>query len=247
VDVNQPRTIWLAGDSTVAGGNTPCPTGWGKGFEELFEEPITVINSGAGGRSVRTWMYQVQAEMGADGECVLALNGDGQPALQDRWQAMLDGMAEGDTLLIQFGINDGSPTCDRHVGIEAFIESYGVLAEAAKTRGTQPVFITPVSMIACDGTTPIGSRGGYVDATFDAGERYDVPVIDLHQLSVDLYAELGFCPVPGGDVSASTGGPVGDFFCDDHTHFSQSGAPQIADLVAQALSELDLPIALYLR
>jgi lysophospholipase L1-like esterase len=192
-------------------------------------------------------MYQVKTEMGPDNECVLTTDSNGQPLLQDRWLAMLDGMAPGDVLLVQFGINDGSRTCDRHVGIDAFKESYGVLAQAALERGAQPVFITPVSSIACNGDTPYGTRGEYVDATLDAGERFDVPVIDLHQKSVDLYAELKLCPVPDGDVSATTQGAAGDFFCDDHTHFSPTGAPQITSLVSQGLLELGLPIAQYLR
>jgi lysophospholipase L1-like esterase len=246
-DLNQPRNIWLAGDSTVANGNTPCPTGWGKSLSERFVDTVSVVNSAVGGRSVRTWMYEVQTEMGADGECLLTRDESGEPVLQARWQTFLDDMSEGDVLLVQFGINDGSATCDRHVGIAAFIESYGVLAQAALERGTQPVFITPVSAIACDGTAPRGTRGAFVDATFEAGEQFGVPVIDLHQRSVERYAALGLCPVAGGDVSAETGGPAGEFFCDDHTHFSQSGAVDIAGLVTQALVELDLPIARYLR
>jgi len=230
-----PTTVWIAGDSTVANGNTPCPAGWGKHFAPYFDDLVTIKNSAVGGRSVRTWLYNVTTEMDSTGECVLLTDGSGEPTLQARWQEMLDGMQAGDTLIIQFGINDGSATCDRHVGLEAFKESYAMMAEVAVARGAQPVFVTPVSAIACDGTTARATRGGYVDATFEVGAATGVPVIDLHQLSIDLYNTLGFCPVPGGDVSASTTGPVGDFFCDDHTHFSDSGAVDIAGLVANAL------------
>ncbi len=238
-----PSTLWIAGDSTVANGNTPCPVGWGKRIAERFDDAVTVVNSAVGGRSVRTWIYFVGSEMDGSGECVLERDGAGEPLLQDRWLAMLDGMQAGDTLLIQFGINDGSATCDRHVGLDAFKETYGVLALAAKERDAQPVFITPVSMIKCSGSQAVGSRGAYVDATFEAGSQFDVPVFDLHQASVDLYQELGFCPIPGGDVSEQTGGDVGAFFCDDHTHFDDSGAEQIAALVARGLADLNLPVA----
>lgn len=234
-DPNRPLTIWIAGDSTVANGNTPCPTGWGKHLGELFNEHVTIRNSAAGGRSVRTWMYNVQTEMGPDGECLLEQSASGEPTVQARWQEMLDDMAEGDALLIQFGINDGSPTCDRHVGLDAFKETYGVMIAAAKERGVQPVLITPTSAISCSGSNPQGTRGGYVDATIEAGQAADVPVLDLHARTVARYAELGFCPVAGGDVSASTGGAVGDYFCDDHTHFSTSGALDIASLVVELL------------
>jgi lysophospholipase L1-like esterase len=239
--------LWIAGDSTVANGQTPCPRGWGGVIGSRFDARVTVNNLAQGGRSVHTWLYNVLTTMDASGECELTRDASGEPTLQPRWQQMLDEMGEGDYLLIQFGINDGDRTCDRHVGIEAFKESYGMMAEAAKARGAHPVFLTPVSSIACNGTTARGSRGEFVPATQEAGITFEVPVIDLHERSVALYQSLAFCPVAGGDVSADTTGPVGDFFCDDHTHFSAEGIQQIADLVVQGLREQNIPLAGYLK
>jgi lysophospholipase L1-like esterase len=240
-------TLWLAGDSTVANGETPCPVGWGKLFDARFDDRVTVTNSAVGGRSVHTWLYSVQKVMDDTGECALDLDSSGDPVLQSRWTAMLNGMKAGDYLFIQFGINDGDPSCDRHVGIDAFKESYGMMAAAAKERGAQPIFVTPTSSISCNGSAARGTRGEFVPATIDAGTEFDVPVIDLHALSVALYTSLAFCPLQGGDVSASTTGPVGEFFCDDHTHFDTPGATQIAGLVAQALVDQGLPLAAYLK
>jgi len=243
-----PVTIWIAGDSTVATGTAPCPIGWGGQFQPLFDERITVVNSAVAGRSVRTWLYSVQTVMDSTGECVLDRDASGNPVLQAHWQAMLDGMKAGDYLLIQFGINDSSPTCDRHVGVAAFEQSYGYMAQAAKDRGAHPVFITPVSSISCNGSTARPSRAPYDAATKDAGTQYGVPVLDLETASVALYNARGFCPIPGGgDVSATTTGPVGDFFCDDHTHFSAMGAPVIAQLVADAIRQQGLPLSAYLK
>jgi lysophospholipase L1-like esterase len=239
--------MWIAGDSTVANGQTPCPRGWGGVIGARLDSRVTVNNSAAGGRSVHTWLYNVGQDKDAAGECVLERNAAGEPTLQPRWQAMLDGMKPGDYLFIQFGINDGDPSCDRHVGLDAFEAAYGMMADAAKARGAQPVFLTPVSSISCNGSTARGSRGEFVTRTLDAGQRFDVPVIDLHALSVALYNQRAFCPVAGGDVSADTTGPVGDFFCDDHTHFSPSGAVEIAGLVAQGLRDQGIPLAAYLK
>jgi lysophospholipase L1-like esterase len=240
-------TLWIAGDSTVANGQTPCPRGWGGVIGARFDPRVTVKNSAAGGRSVHTWLYNVGQEKDATGECVLERDAAGEPTLQPRWQEMLDGMKPGDYLLIQFGINDGDPSCDRHVGLDAFEAAYGMMADAAKARGARPVFLTPVSSISCNGNTARGSRGEFVTRTIEAGARFDVPVIDLHARSVALYNQRGFCPVSGGDVSAATTGPVGDFFCDDHTHFSSAGAVEIADVVAQALRDQAIPLAAYLK
>ena len=241
-------TVWIAGDSTVANGSAPCPIGWGADFQALLTSRATVMNSAIAGRSVRTWLYSVQSVMDATGECVLDLNPDGTPVLQPAWQAMLNGMKAGDTLIIQFGINDSDSTCPRHVGTTAFEASYGMMAQAAVDRGAQPVFVTPPSSISCSGTKAVATRGAYVPATKDAGSKDGVPVIDLNAATVALYNAMSFCPIPGGgDVTASTTGPVGDFFCDDHTHFSATGAPQIAALIAQGIRSLNLPLAAYLK
>ena len=241
-------TVWIAGDSTVATGG-PCPSGWGGQFKALFNSKVAVTNSAVGGRSVRTWLYDVQDTKDSTGECNLAKDAQGKPTLQARWTAMLSGMKSGDYLFIQFGINDGDSTCPRHVGASAFKTSYGMLAQAAKDHGAQPIFVTPVSQIACSGSTVSkGTREPYVTATKEAGTQYGVPVIDLNRLSTTLYQSLGFCPIPGGsDVSASTSGAVGAFFCDDHTHFDTPGAVKIAGLVAQALRDQKLGLAAYLQ
>ncbi len=236
--------VFLAGDSTVANGNTPCPVGWGKAFDALFDERITVVNGAVGGRSVRTWLYDVQATMDASGECVLGMTG-GAPTLQARWQSMLDAMGEGDFLLVQFGINDGDSTCPRHVGTAALRESYRMMAEAALERGSQPVFITPVSAIKCSGSTAVGSRG-FVSDVIAEGAALGVPVIDLHARSIALYQELGFCPAGASGVSASTTGALGAFFCDDHTHFDTPGAAEIGKLVAEGLEDAGVTLAEYL-
>lgn len=241
-------TVWIAGDSTVATGG-PCPVGWGGQFKALFNSKVSVTNSAVGGRSVRTWLYDVQDTKDSAGECNLSKDAQGNPTLQARWTAMLSGMKSGDYLFIQFGINDGDSSCPRHVGTSAFKTSYGMLAQAAKDRGAQPVFVTPVSQIACSGSAVSkGTREPYVTATKEAGTQFSVPVIDLNLLSTTLYQSLGFCPIPGGsDVSASTTGAVGMFFCDDHTHFDTSGAVQIAGLVAQAVRDQKLGLAGYLK
>jgi lysophospholipase L1-like esterase len=240
-------TLWLAGDSTMADGETPCPVGWGKEFASYFDTGVSVKNDAVGGRSIRTWLYNVTDTMDQTGECVLEVDANGDPTVQAHWTQMLAGMKAGDYLFIQFGINDGDPSCDRHVGIDAFEQSLGVMAQAAKDRGAQPIFLTPVSAIACTGSMAKGTRGAYVTATLDAGTQFDVPVIELHALSVALYNSLGFCPIPGGDVSADTTGPVGDFFCDDHTHFESAGAVQIAGLVAKALADQGIALASHLN
>ena len=235
--------VWIAGDSTVANGSAPCPIGWGAEFMPHFNNKVTVDNLAIGGRSVQTWLYDVSSTLGTDGECVL----NATTPLAD-WTTMLNGMKAGDYLFIQFGINDTDSTCPRHVGTALFKTDYGMMAQAAKDRGANPIFVTPVSSIACSGSKATPTRGTFATATMQAGAQYDVPVIDLEQLSVALYTSLGFCPLPGPDTATTfESGAVGDFFCEDHTHFEQAGAVQIADLIAKALSDQGIGLAAYLQ
>lgn len=240
-----PLTIWIAGDSTVANGNTPCPVGWGKTIGTYFNDKVSVQNSAVGGRSVRTWLYDVQDQMGNDGECRISTHGDGSPVLQSRWTNMLTQMKAGDYLFIQFGINDGAATCPRHVGGAAFQNEYAYMANEAIKRGVHPILITPAPAVKCSGSTAVGSRG-FIRETFAVGNQLNIPVLDLHQLGTDLYNQLAFCPVAGGDVSSSTTGPVGEFFCDDHTHFDTPGAQKISRIIINELRAQGIPLAEYL-
>jgi lysophospholipase L1-like esterase len=219
--------------------SSACPCGWGKEFDPYFNTRVTVTNNSAGGRSIQTWMYEpnVTTTMGTDGECVVTETNS------TRWAATIAGMKTGDYLFIQFGINDGSSTCDRHVGLARFQTLLGRMATEAKAKGAQPIFVTPVSAISCSGSVAQPTRGAYVTATITAGTTYGVPVIDLHQLSINLYNRLGLCP----NNADYTTGAAGAFFCNDHTHFEAAGAVQIAELVANALRTQGIALAAYLN
>ena len=235
-------TVWLAGDSTMANPGASCPVGWGSQFGALFNSSVTVNNRAVGGRSIQTWLYEgnVTGNKDANGECVLS-----STAYSARWQAMLNastGIKAGDYLFIQFGINDGDPNCPRHVGTARYQQLMTTMAQAALARGAHPVLLTAVAAITCSGNSAVKNRG-FVTQTTAAGNATGSPVIDLQSLSVSLYNSLKFCP-NNGDY---TSGPVGAFFCNDHTHFETYGAQQVAKLVAGALRTQNSPLAAYLK
>ncbi|MFJ3160936.1 SGNH/GDSL hydrolase family protein [Streptomyces kanasensis] len=238
----QPVTVWLAGDSTMANPNGRCPVGWGSQFGALFDSGVTVRNQAVGGRSIQTWLYEsnVSGTKGSDGECVIT-----SPTYSARWQAMLNastGMKAGDYLFIQFGINDSSSACPRHVGPVRYQQLMTMMAKAALARGAHPVLLTPVAALTCSGSTATRNRG-FVEQTYAAGTAARAPVVDLQALSVSLYNSLRFCPHDGDYGS----GPVGAFFCDDRTHFDTHGAQQVARLVAGDVRRQNLPLAAHLR
>jgi lysophospholipase L1-like esterase len=238
----QPIKVWMAGDSTMQECSSACPCGWGSRFDKLFDADVTVVNRAAGGRSIGTWLYEgaVSGSKDGSGECTIT-SSDYAP----RWNEMLDatsGMQKGDYLFVQFGINDSTSDCPRHVGQEKFKSYLAMMAKAALDRGATPVLVTPVSAIQCSGSSAVGTRGQFVDSTKTAATTASTPLVDLHQLSVDRYTALGLCPNDGNYGS----GKVGAFFCQDHTHFESSGAEEIAKLVAKAVSDAELPLARYL-
>ncbi|MCK2218599.1 hypothetical protein MF672_033100 [Actinomadura sp. ATCC 31491] len=228
-------TVWLTGDSTMANPSGTCPVGWGTEFDGLFHSNIVVSNLAVAGRSIQTWLYEgnVTSALGSDGECVLS-----STAYSARWQQVLNGMKAGDYLFVQFGINDSSATCPRHVGTARYQQLMTMMAQAALARGAHPVLLTAVAAITCSGGTAVRNRG-FVTQTFAAGAATGAPVIDLQALSVDYYNSLGLCP-NNGDY---TSGPLGQFFCNDHTHFEAYGARRIARLVTGALRTQNIPLA----
>jgi lysophospholipase L1-like esterase len=234
--------VWLAGDSTMANPRSSCPVGWGSQFDPLFDDTVTVVNNAVAGRSIQTWLYEsnVTGAKDAAGECVVS-----PKTYAQRWRDMLDpaiGMRAGDYLMIQFGINDGDRNCPRHVGPARYRELLTTMAKAAKDRGVQPIFLTPVAAIRCNGSTAVGNRG-FITETTETGSARQVPVIDLHKLSHTLYNTLRLCPNDGD----YTKGAVGAFFCDDHTHFEAAGAQQIARVVTKALRDQRIPLANHLK
>ncbi|MEU4393915.1 GDSL-type esterase/lipase family protein [Kribbella sp. NPDC023855] len=234
--------IWLAGDSTMANGSSTCPVGWGRQFDPLFNDQVTVVNRAVGGRSIQTWLYEgnVTGTKDSSGECIV-----NPKTYHQRWLDMLNsstGMQAGDYLFIQFGINDGDPNCPRHVGTARYQSLLTMMVNAAKSRGARPVLLTPVSAIKCSGSTAVGTRG-FLSQTFAAGSATGTAVIDLHKLSYTLYNTLKLCP-NNGDYSS---GAVGAFFCNDHTHFEAAGADKIARVVAQAIRDQHFALASYLK
>jgi lysophospholipase L1-like esterase len=228
-------TVWMAGDSTMANPRSTCPVGWATEFDGQFHSNVVVNNLAIAGRSIQTWLYEggVSSGKNSAGECVVT-----STTPSTNWQKTLDGMKAGDYLFIQFGINDGDSACPKHVGGARYQQLMTMMAQTAKARGAFPVLVTPVAAIACSGSTATLNRGFYPE-TFAAGNAAGAPVIDLRTLSVNYYNSLRLCP-NNGDYSA---GPVGQFFCSDHTHFEAYGARRIMRLVTGALKTQNIGLA----
>src|SRR5262245_38160266 len=82
-------TIFIAGDSTAARGRGEKQQGWAVPFADYFDaSKVNVVNRARGGRSSRTFVTE------------------------GLWDQLLADLKAGDTVLIQFGHNDGSPVAE---------------------------------------------------------------------------------------------------------------------------------------
>jgi lysophospholipase L1-like esterase len=86
---NRLPTIFIAGDSTAAKGAGERQEGWGQLFAAYFDaSKVNIVNLARGGRSSRTVITE------------------------GLWDRLLAQVKAGDTVLIQFGHNDGGPIND---------------------------------------------------------------------------------------------------------------------------------------
>ncbi len=82
-------SLFIAGDSTAARGRGATQQGWAVPFADYFDPAkVNIVNRARGGRSSRTFI--------AEGS----------------WDQLLADLKPGDTVLLQFGHNDGSPVAE---------------------------------------------------------------------------------------------------------------------------------------
>ena len=197
--------IILVGDSTTAPQN-----GWGPGFIARLQGDIQCVNFAVNGRSTKSFINE------------------------GRWTQTID--SKPDYILIQFGHNDQKIT-DETRGTDpntTFKENLTRFVTEARAIGAKPILITSVSRRRWGDDGKIHSDlFDYANPVKALGPVLKVPVIDLHQLSIDLYDKLGraevdtmsmnYNPDPNAKVPAGT--PIHALRPVDGTHFDQKGRP----------------------
>lgn len=201
----QRLTIVTVGDSTVADyAKNSKLQGWGWGLRALFDDRVTVVNEARNGRSS------------------LSFRTEGH---WDRAQ-----QTKADYVLIQFGHNDnrgkgpGRETDPSAGGdFRANLRRY---VEEARASGATAVLLTPPVRRKFDDAGRIVADDGnadYAEATRAVAQEMDCPLVDLAQLTRDLFNRLA----PGAGAALQTVG--------DTTHFNHAGARRLAALVLEDL------------
>lgn len=194
-----PIHIALAGDSTVSNFPAANPKrGWGQFFAENFDRQVVIDNFAKSGRSTKTFLSQ------------------------GWWQKLL--ASKPNYVLIQFGHNDShAPERPEHTDPDGlYTELLRKFVADARAIGATPVLVTPVQR-----RTRTDTLLPYVAAMKRVAAETHTPLIDLHQLSGELYARLGAAATARLQDTPS-----------DLTHFNAEGARQIGRLVAGALGQV---------
>lgn len=219
-------TIFTIGDSTVKNGDGSGSNGlwgWGDMLQPYFDADKAVVkNHAKGGRSSRTFITE------------------------GLWQEVLDQLKPGDYVFIQFGHNDGGPmntgrarASIKGVGndsVEVIMEATGKpevvytyghyirrYINETKAKGAIPVYCSLIPRREWENGEIMWNHNHYWEYARQIADKEDVMFIDLHLIVAEKYNKLGEQYV------------FDNFFLEDHTHTTKSGAILNAQAVVEGL------------
>jgi len=205
--------IVLAGDSTVTG-----KAGWGDAFAKLFNDDVIVLNLSAGGRSSKSFINE------------------------GRWTKCLE--EKPDYVFIQFGHNDQpGKGNNRETDVKTEYPKYMTqYVDDARAAGIKPILVTSLARRQWGKDGKIHSTLiPYVEVVKQISADKNVPLIDLHERSIQLYEKLG----KQGCIDRLS--PVKEDSTIDNTHLTAKGAELVAPLVADELKKVAPELASYLK
>ncbi len=206
-------TVFLAGDSTVTDqGGEPWGS-WGLMLPAFFQQGTAVAN---------------HAESG------LALNSFQR---QKRLDKIFSEMKKGDYVFIQFGHNDQKEKGENAGPFKSYKKRLEEYVEQISKRDGIPVLVTPMERRRFDKEgKPFMTLKDYAEAVRQVGQEKNVPVIDLHAMSLTLYGALG----PSNSKKAFVHYPAGTFPnqdkpLKDETHHSVYGGYELAKCIVEGI------------
>jgi lysophospholipase L1-like esterase len=192
-------TVYLLGDSTVCDQPREPWNSWGQMLTRFFGPGVAVANHSQSGESIRS-------SLGAN-----------------RFDKVFSLIKPGDYLFLQFGHNDMK---DRAPDALATYESnLKMIVEQTREKGATPVLVTSMERKAGVNSPTLQ---GYPDTVCDVAREDDVALIDLNDMSLQLYRALG------EDL---------DRAFQDGTHHNAYGSYQLAQCVVEGIRTSGLPLA----
>ena len=215
------RHIFWAGDSTVACNkfNTFPQTGIAQAFDRYTKEDVVIYNHAVNGRSTKSFIDE------------------------GRMSVIYNEITSGDFLFIQFGHNDEKEQdparyTDPH---GEFIVNLGKFVNVARNKNAFPVFITSVErrLFDEDGRLLPSAHTEYVAGMKEAGEKFNVPVVDLFSMSSEFLERVGdeaskkyYMNLEPGEADWAPEGKT------DNSHLKYEGALLYSGMIAKGLNEI---------
>ncbi len=225
-----PIVVYLAGDSTMAEktADKRPETGWGEYLQSQFDETkVKIENHAQNGRSTKSFIDE------------------------GRWQAIVDKLRKGDYVFIEFGHNDekdqdpkrfAAANTDYRNNLIRFIKD-------VRAKKAFPVLLTPVMRRRFNAQSEFfDTHGEYPDAVRKVAAEYTVPLIDMHRKSEAVIKKLGeeaskklFLILREREHPNYPKG------IEDNTHFSASGAEQMAKIAVAEIQKQKIKLRKYLK
>jgi lysophospholipase L1-like esterase len=217
-------TVYIAGDSTVTDQAKEPWAAWGQMLPAFFKQGVAIANHAESGESLKSFVGE------------------------RRLQKILETIQAGDYLLIQFAHNDQKPGASHVEPFTSYKELLKLYVDEARKRNALPVLVTPVHRRKFDEQGRIvNTLGDYPEAMRQLAKEEKVPLIDLNEMSKQLFEALG----PDGTLKAFVHYPAQTFpgqekELKDDTHFNAYGAYELAQCVVTGMRANQLGIVKYL-
>jgi lysophospholipase L1-like esterase len=202
-------TIYLLGDSTVCDQPAEPWNSWGQMLPRFFKPEVAVANNAESGESLKS-------SLGAR-----------------RLEKVLSTIKSGDYLFIQFGHNDMK---ERGEGVGAFTTYKTDLKRFvadAKAKSARPVVVTSMNRKSFDASGEVtNTLGDYPEAVRQVAKEENVPLIDLHAMSKQLYEAIGRDNV--------------DKAFQDGTHHNNYGSYELAKCIIEGIRQNKLELVKFI-
>ncbi|MGA3287304.1 MAG: rhamnogalacturonan acetylesterase [Bacteroidota bacterium] len=216
--------IFLIGDSTMA--DKPLADnpehGWGQMFPMFFSQYVHIMNYAVNGRSTKNFL--------AEGH----------------WKKVYDQLQPDDYVFIQFGHNDAKKedTLRYAAPHPDYKDNLKRIIHETREKSAIPILLTPITRRDFDKNGQyVGTHGEYPAVMKEVAKEENVPLIDMFEKTKQLVIKLGDAP---SKELYLAGVKQNEFRLwnkkRDNTHFTRTGAIQMASFVVEGIKELHLPL-----
>ena len=220
--VNQTKTLFLAGDSTVTNQDVEPWASWGQFFTAYLNEEIAVANQASSGASLASFR-------------------------SSRIDKILSQLKEGDFVVIEFGHNDEKVKGEGAGAYGLYTSIMTDFIKRIKEKGGTPILITPTQRRAFDGKKLKPTHGEFPDAMRKVAQNEAVALIDLTKMTTKMYEAWGPQLSRKAFVQyAANMFPGQREALEDNTHFSNFGANEVALAILSGLRKSDSELKNYI-